>query len=208
MGTTDQTTKTPATNTNNGVDPKQDHITKSMLFAKYYVWNNLNATRAAKLAGYSKRSASEIGYELLRKPQVKAEIARLIAIREKNLQVTDERIIEELAMSAFSDPRDYYDDDGNLLPIQKLSENAAKALAEFTVTQGRNGNDTVVKIKQNSKQAALDTLARIKNMFYVDQDPNIGMKERIIYYPVKVAEGAPVELDIEIKPPAKKKKGK
>ena len=205
MGTTDKT-KNPTTNTNNDVDLKEDHITKSMLFAKYYVWNNFNGTRAAKLAGYSQRSATEIAYENLRKPQVKTEIKRLIAIREKNLNVTDARIIEELAMSAFSDPRDYYGDDGELLPIQELSENAAKALVEFTVTQGRNGNDTVVKIKRDSKLSALETLARIHNMFYNDQDPNLGLKERIIYYPVKVDEGAPVDLSAHIEKPAKKGK--
>ena len=35
-----------------------------------------NATDAARRAGYSERSASEIGYENLRKPQIAAEIDR------------------------------------------------------------------------------------------------------------------------------------
>lgn len=182
---------------------------KQKLFAKYYVWNNFNASKAAKLAGYANGNATSYGSELLQKPHIKVEIKRLIAIREQALGVTDQRIIEELAMMAFSDPRDYYDSDGNLIPVRKLSEMAAKALSEFTVKEGKDGKTKITKIKQNSKQSALDTLARIHNMFYNDQDPNIGMRERIIYYPVKVAEGTPVDLTSHMTkpPPAKKDNG-
>jgi len=174
-----------------------------MLFCKYYIWEGYNAKRAALSAGYSKSSAHDTGWKLLKKPEIQAEIKRLIKIREKKLNITDKRIIEELAMSAFSDPRDYYDENGNLLPIQELSERAAKALAEFTVRKGKDG-DMIIKIKRNNKLSALETLARIHNMFYNDQDPNVGMKERVIYYPVKVAEGAPVDLTAHIDKPASK----
>jgi len=178
---------------------------KNITFCRLYVWNNFNASKAAKLAGYSNGNATSYGSELLRKPHICAEIKRLIAIREKALGVTDQRIIEELAICAFSDPRDYYDDEGELLPIQQLSEAAAKALSEFTVKEGKDSG-TVTKIKINNKLKALETLARIHNMFYNDQDPNIGMRERVIYYPVKVAEGSPVDLSSHVtKPPAKKK---
>jgi len=178
---------------------------KHRTFCRLYVWNSFNASKAAKLAGYSNRSARTIASKLLRKDNIRQEIKRLITIREKKLNITDQNIIEELAICAFSDPRDYYDDDGKLLPIQELSEMAAKALSEFTVKEGKDSG-TVTKIKINNKLKALETLARIHNMFYNDQDPNIGMRERVIYYPVKVAEGSPVDLSSHVtKPPAKKK---
>ena len=102
-------------------------------------------------------------------------------------------------MSAFSDPRDYYDNDGKLIPIRKLSENAAKALSEFTVKEGKDGT-TVTKIKRENKLKALETLARIRTMFK-DDDQSVGMRDRIIYYPVKVSEGAPVDLSARISKP-------
>ncbi|MBC8403519.1 MAG: terminase small subunit [Candidatus Marinimicrobia bacterium] len=175
---------------------------KQKLFCKYYVWEGYNASKAALLAGYSKGTAYDTGWKLLKKPEIQAEIKRLIKIREKKLNISDKRIIEELAMAAFSDPRDYYDDEGNLLPIIELSERAAKALAEFTVTEGKNGR--VIKIKRENKLKALETLARIHNMFYNDQDPNLGLHERVIYYPVKVQEGSPVDLTAKIEKPASK----
>ncbi len=176
--------------------------TKQMLFCKYYVWEGCNATTAAKLAGYSATSARVTASRLITKANIQVEIKRQIKIREEKCNITDKRIIEELAMSAFSDPRDYYDTEGNLLPIIELSERAAKALAEFTVTVGKSGK--VIKIKRDNKLKALETLARIHNMFYNDQDPNVSMKDRVIYYPVKVAEGASVDLTAKIEKPASK----
>jgi len=44
---------------------------KQTLFVENYL-KSFNATEAAKLAGYSERSAHAIGYELLRKPDISA----------------------------------------------------------------------------------------------------------------------------------------
>jgi len=44
----------------------------------YEYLKDFNATQAAIRAGYSKRSAAEIGYENLRKPHIKAEIDKLL----------------------------------------------------------------------------------------------------------------------------------
>ena len=172
---------------------------RQKLFAKYFVELGFHATKAAKLAGYSKASAYELGSRLLKNVEIQAEIKRHIAIREQKMNVTDKRIIEELAMIGFSDPRDYYGDDGELLPIQELSKMAAKALAEFTVTQCKDGS-TVTKIKRENKLKALETLARIRTMFK-DDDQSVSMRERIIYYPVKVAEGAKVDLTAHLEKP-------
>jgi hypothetical protein len=48
---------------------------KRKLFVKYYLIN-FNATQAAKKAGYSPRSARDIGYELLTKPDIKQAIRK------------------------------------------------------------------------------------------------------------------------------------
>ncbi|RID91195.1 terminase small subunit [Gemmobacter lutimaris] len=46
---------------------------KQRAFAKEYLID-LNATQAAIRAGYSERTAGQIGYELLKKPEIQAEI--------------------------------------------------------------------------------------------------------------------------------------
>lgn len=50
--------------------PKQD------AFVKAYLLNGGNATQAAIDAGYSKKTASEAGYENLNKPQIKKSIEK------------------------------------------------------------------------------------------------------------------------------------
>jgi phage terminase small subunit len=69
---------------------------KQERFCKEYVID-FNATRSAKAAGYSTKTAMEMGYENLGKPQIQAEIARLTKKTTENLEVTAERVVAELA---------------------------------------------------------------------------------------------------------------
>ncbi len=58
-----------------------DLTDKQRIFCHEYVidWN---ATRAAKVAGYSEKTAGEMGYENLKKPQIKQYIEHI----QKDLQ--------------------------------------------------------------------------------------------------------------------------
>jgi len=66
-------------------------------FIKEYLLNGGNSTKAAIDAGYSPNTASEIGYENLNKPQIKAEIEKhqkagmkdFIWSKEKKLKVLE-----------------------------------------------------------------------------------------------------------------------
>ena len=69
--------------------PKQDR------FVQEYV-THLNATEAARRAGYSQRSAAEIGHENLRKPQIQAAIDRAQLSLAERTNVTAEYIIGKL----------------------------------------------------------------------------------------------------------------
>ena len=62
-----------------------------------------NASRAALAAGYNKKTAMHMGYENLKKPQIKREIDKEIAKRSEKSEITAEKIVAELALIAFSD---------------------------------------------------------------------------------------------------------
>lgn len=51
---------------------------KQALFIQHYV-ETLHQTKAAILAGYSQKTAYSIGHELLKKPEIRAEVDRLLA---------------------------------------------------------------------------------------------------------------------------------
>lgn len=57
---------------------------------------DLNATQAAIRAGYSTKRASELGYQLLRKTTVQAEIARQQQEQSKRTEITQDYVIEHL----------------------------------------------------------------------------------------------------------------
>lgn len=65
---------------------------KQKRFVQEYLVD-LNATAAAKRAGYSEKSASRIAVELLNKTQVSAEIQKQQAKRQKRVEITQEKVL-------------------------------------------------------------------------------------------------------------------
>jgi phage terminase small subunit len=55
---------------------------------------DLNATAAAKRAGYSEDTAYSIGHELLKKPEILARVQEMKAERSKRVQVDADFIVE------------------------------------------------------------------------------------------------------------------
>lgn len=69
--------------------PKQDRFIQEYL-------KDLNATQAAIRAGYSEKTASEVGYENLRKPQIAAEIDKRQAVIGYENDITVEWLLGEM----------------------------------------------------------------------------------------------------------------
>lgn len=67
---------------------------------------DLNATQAAIRAGYSAKTASRIGPELLGKPCISEAIQKAIKKREKRTEVTQDYVIEKLKEIAEKDASD------------------------------------------------------------------------------------------------------
>jgi phage terminase small subunit len=66
---------------------------KQKLFVKEYLVDS-NATRAAKAAGYSKKTARSIGQRLLTYVDIREEIDREIALRCQKLEINADYVIQ------------------------------------------------------------------------------------------------------------------
>lgn len=75
---------------------------KQKLFVKEYIVD-LNATAAARRAGYSYKNADKIGHQLLGKTRVSEAIKNEMVHRAKKLDITADRILNELVKLAFLD---------------------------------------------------------------------------------------------------------
>ncbi len=149
-----------------GLTPKQQRFVDEYLV-------DLNATQAAIRAGYSKKTASEIGAENLTKPQVAEAVAARQAVIAEKLEITQERVVQELAKIGFSDIRQLFTDDGGLKRIESLDANAAACLSSVEVITRRVPGcdrddpeyENVAKIRLWDKRAALVDLGKHLGMF-------------------------------------------
>lgn len=150
-------------------------------FALEYVKSG-NATSAAIAAGYSAKTAHQIGHQLLKHSSVAPEIVRLTGRTEKKSQLTAERLVEELSNLAFVDPKDIWDDAGNLKPLSEIPESARRAIACISDKGAA---------KLHSKQASLELAAKILGMVK-DQQVQQAAVQIIIGQPPELP-AAPVE---------------
>jgi phage terminase small subunit len=111
---------------------------KQELFVQEYLID-LNATQAAIRAGYSKRTAGAIGDENLRKPEIAAALAAAQQKRAERTEITQDRVLQELARIAFFDLRKLYREDGSLKAMHELDDDAAAVLAGVDVVEMAGG---------------------------------------------------------------------
>ena len=130
---------------------------KQKIFADEYLID-LNATRAYKVA-YPRVKNDEVAAaaatRLLRNVKVAAYISERMQERQKRTEVTQDRVIEELAAIAFAKATDFVQiSHGNVIltDTSKLSENQIKAIAG--IKEGKNG----IELKLNDKEKALELL--------------------------------------------------
>lgn len=128
--------------------------------AEYLV--DLNATQAARRAGYAPRSARGQGSRLLRHPAVAASIAAAQAARAERTQVTADAVVRELAKVAFGDPRRLFawGPKGVVLRESSQLSDAEAALVSEVSQRGETR-----RVKLHCKLTALTALARHLGLF-------------------------------------------
>src|SRR5262245_12884326 len=99
-------------------------------FAQEYLID-LNASAAYRRVDRKakRHTAEQQASVLMRNGEVKAEVERLIAAREKRTQITADRVLRELALLAFSSIDDYeLDDDGRIVLRPGVEPDAMRAV--------------------------------------------------------------------------------
>jgi phage terminase small subunit len=145
---------------------------KQKLFVHEYLLDG-NATRAAISAGYSKDSARSIGSELLTNPYISEAIAKRFNKRCQRLELTADRVLQELCKLAFYDPRNFYNQDGSLKHPTELDDNTAMALAGMDIEEAyehfgkgqAKPTGVIKKIKLADKGQNLERLGKTFKLF-------------------------------------------
>lgn len=113
---------------------------------------DLNATQAAIRAGYSKNTATEIGYEYLRKPHIKEYIDKeLDDVMQESKSQLKSRILKELKDVSFSDAGISINErDGEIVDVRitdklKAMEMLGKYLAMWTEKVEHTVNGDVIE---------------------------------------------------------------
>lgn len=136
----------------------------------YVTYNNIS--KAAQFAGIEGDNARISAWQMLQYDEVQDYIEKLRLEQAERTFITADKVQAEIARLAFSDIRDYYNEDGLLKNPHELSDDAAAALSGIEIIEmfDKNGNkigDTT-KVKPYDKLAALDKLARRLGMFDAD----------------------------------------
>ena len=135
---------------------------------------DFNGTQAAIRAGYSEKTAAATAARLLRNVNIQNEISRRQKDLQRRTEVTQERVVMELARVAFADATDFVQVETRIInrgdievPLElavhketaELSADQRAAIA--SIKQGANG----VEIKLHDKIKALELLGRHIGMF-------------------------------------------
>ena len=137
---------------------------KQRIFADEYLID-LNATRAYRVAYPSVKKddvAAAAAVRLLRNVKVADYIEKRMQERQERTEITQDRVLEELAAIAFAKATDYAEVKNGAVLIRdtaELSEEQVRAIAG--IKEGKFG----IELKLNDKEKALELLGRHLGMF-------------------------------------------
>lgn len=132
--------------------PKQERFV-----AEYLI--DLNATQAAIRTGYSAKTAASQGARLLKQGGVGRAVQAAQQARAVRTEITQDRVLQELARIAFFDIRRLYRADGSMKDPCELDADTAAALASIEVKEEleRGGGEDV--LQEPSTSAAVSASA-------------------------------------------------
>jgi phage terminase small subunit len=127
---------------------------------------DFNQTAAAIRAGYTAESAAKRGSLLIQRPEVQARIRAISEALLRRQEVTVESIVEEARRVAFADIRAVAEVRGGSVRVRdsaEWSDETASAVESVTETPTKHGSS--LRVKLNNKLAALELLAKYKDIF-------------------------------------------
>ncbi len=155
-------------------------------FAEEYLID-LNATEAAKRAGYSSKTAESQGCRLLTNVKVQSEIERLRKNQSERTNITADTVLQELLRIARTDIEGAFTEDMTLKPLHKIPEDIRRAIAGveiFEEFQGKGKDREFIgytkKVKFWEKTKALELLGKHLKLF----TDNINVSGTVKYHRV------------------------
>lgn len=141
-----------------------DLTPRRALFVLEYLrdWR-MNATQAARNAGFSEETAKKAGSQLLHDPWVAAEIKTAIAERKKRLQHDGDHVLSQLAAIANLDPRKVVSWNNTSItvnPSDSLSLDDARCITGIKPHFNPTNGEMAIELKFADKMRALDLLGR------------------------------------------------
>jgi phage terminase small subunit len=141
-------------------------------FVAAYV-KNANATQAYIEAGYSAANAAINASRLMSNDMVKKAIEAQTKKHLDDLDITNGRILREVANAAFATGADLIDftgPDWKLRPANEVPPDAQRTITDVEVIRNEDGSERI-KIKRQSKDANLERLMRYRRLLG-DAEPN------------------------------------
>jgi phage terminase small subunit len=134
---------------------------------------DLHGTKAAIRAGYSPRSAAVQASDLLKRPHIIAAIQERRNCHAKRLDVSAERILDELASCAFSNMQDFWPAPGEHIDLSTMERRLTAAVQSIkikeTLVAGEDGKPAMLErqteLKLYNKIAALEKLGNHLGLF-------------------------------------------
>lgn len=163
--------KSPSKREKGGVDEFGLNI-KQRAFADYYLIDQ-NASAAYVKAGYTAKNenvAAANASALIRTHKVAAYIEQRRKKVLDKLEISQERVLAEVARLAYFDLSKCYGPDGKILPLAEMDEDTRRAIASIELDAG-----VVTKLRGHDKHSALDKLMRFLQLYKEVQVPPGGM---------------------------------
>lgn len=143
----------------------EDMTDKQQRFIEEYLID-LNATQAAIRAGYSTKTAEQIGFQLLNKTSVSEEIKKKMAERSKRTGINADRVLDELAKIAFANAKDIINfEDASVRKGANEDDLACVQSVKVKKQTSDKGELEERQVTMYDKKAALELLGRHLGMW-------------------------------------------
>ena len=158
---------------NKALTPREDK------FCKEYVVD-FNASRAAKEAGYSAKTAGAMGHKLISKQKIKDHIDVVKNQLAETAGLSPLRVLLELKKIAFSSTANYFNGWMDIKDFEKIPDTEKAALADIKVSEETFGKVTkkVVHFKMHDKLKALEMINKM--LGYNEPEKNLNINQNTV----------------------------
>lgn len=155
---------------------------KQAIFLAEYLVDG-NGTRAAIAAGVPEKSAAVTASRWLKNRRIAALLTERHARRTTKLEITAERVLDELAKLAFYDPGKLFDAHGNLLAVPAMDDVTRAVIVALDVEtkDSRGARSITKKVKLADKGLNLERLGRYLKLFTdrVEHDGRVTLEQLV-----------------------------